>query len=407
VAQLRDDDARARHQPLTPDDREHAYHAEISYYEDRARGLWESARDGTDGAVDAFARWEAPLTDDGARTVLARAHGFATWDALAQHVSTLEEGGDPFFLAYRAIEAHDVDGLKAELERSPDLVGAVGTNGDDLLGMATSTCDERLVRALLDAGADPNHGNAHGWTALHQAGYSGLPLLVTMLLRAGARPDVFARGDGGTPLVVALFWGHRDTADLLAEQGIQPRNLRVAAGLGRLDLIDELVSADGTLAPEAGAHRAFYRPHGGFPHWEPSDDPQEILDEGLTWAARSDRLGAIDVLVERGARVNADVHRGTALMWAAGIDRPGAVRRLIDLGADPSGRARFGGPGWGDDLTALHVAAYNGRLDAITALLDAGADPTVKDSLHHGTPRGWAEHAGQREAAKLLAARGG
>jgi hypothetical protein len=31
----------------------------------------------------------------------------------------------------------------------------------------------------------------------------------------------------------------------------------------------------------AGAHRGFYRPHGGFPAWQPSDDPQEVIDEAL------------------------------------------------------------------------------------------------------------------------------
>jgi hypothetical protein len=64
--------------------------------------------------------------------------------------------------------------------------------------------------------------------------------------------------------------------------GLEPSNLRVAAGLGRLDLIHDLAGTG-----EAGAHRAFYRPHGGFPSWQPSNDPQEILDEALVWAAKS------------------------------------------------------------------------------------------------------------------------
>src|SRR6185295_7855945 len=109
------------------------------------------------------------------------------------------------------------------------------------------------------------------------------PQLARMLLDAGAPVEASARGDGGTPLVVALFWGNTATAELLAELSLAPRNLRVAAGLGRVELIDELV---GTAS--AGAHRGFYRPHSGFPTWHPTDDPQEILDEALAWAARSD-----------------------------------------------------------------------------------------------------------------------
>jgi ankyrin repeat protein len=386
---------------------ENAYHEDLDYYDGRAYGLRESAQDGTEGAVAAFERWGAPLTETGARTVMARAHGFASWAALRRHVESLPDGGEPFARAYRAIEAHDVDGLRDALDRFPELVAARGTNGNDLLGMAGATCDERLVALLLERGADPTRGNAHGWTPLHQAGYSGLPLLARMLLEAGARADVSARGDGGTPLVIALFEGHDETAHLLAEHGIHPRNLRTAAGLGRLELIDALLAPNGRLAAEAGAHRAYYRPHSGFPSWQPSDDPQEVLDEALAWAARNDRVDALDVLVARGARLEADVYRGTALTWAAAIGRTAAIRRLTALGADPNGRSTFGGPTHGDGVTALHLAAQNGHLEAIEALLDAGADPTLQDGLHDSPPAGWAQFGGHPAAATLLRERGG
>ena len=77
------------------------------------------------------------------------------------------------------------------------------------------------------------------------------------------------------------------------------------------------------------------------------------------------------------------------------------------LGADPNQRATFGGPQHGDGITALHLAAQNGRLGAIRALLDLGADPTVRDRLHDGTPASWAEHGGQAAARDLLLDREG
>ena len=200
---------------------QHAYREDFEYYEDRADGLLASAQDGTAGAAAAFERHGAPLTREGARTVIAREHGCASWPALRRHVAGLRSAGEPFARAYRAVEAHDVDGLAALLDRFPELVAARGTNGNDLLGMAGATCDERLVRVLLDRGADPRRGNAHGWTPLHQAAYSDLPLLARMLLDAGAPVDVAARGDGGTPLIVALFWGNRATAELLAAEGVR------------------------------------------------------------------------------------------------------------------------------------------------------------------------------------------
>jgi ankyrin repeat protein len=370
---------------------QHAYREDIEYYDERAYGLLASAEDGTEGAVAAFARHDAPLTRDGARTVVAREHGLASWPAFERHVAALREHDQPFAAAYRAIEAHDLDGLTDALDHSPDLVYARGTNGNDLLGMAGATCDERLVAILLERGADVTRGNAHGWTPLHQAAYSDLPLLAQMLLDAGARVDVSARGDGGTPLIVALFWGNRTTAELLAEHDVHPRNLRAAAGLGRLE-----------LAAEPGAHRGFYRPHSGFPPWQPSDDPQEVLDEALAWAARSDRADALEPLVERGATVAADVYRGTALAWAAARGRVAAIRRLVELGADPDQRGTFGGPGHGEGVTALHLAAQNGDLPAIRALLELGADRSIKDRLYDGTPAGWAAHGGHDDARALL-----
>jgi len=383
------------------------YRDDAAYFDGRVLGLLASAGDGTPGAVAAFARHGTPQTEEGARLVLAREHGCASWAELRRRIAGLRDADDPFMLAYRAVEAHDVAGLEELLDRLPELVAVRGTNGNDLLGMAAATRDERLVAVLLRRGPDVAGANVHGWTALHQAAYGDLPAMARMLLDARAPVDVAARGDGGTPLVVALFWGNRTTAELLAGHGVHPGNLRTAAGLGRIELIEELVGPGGRLSPAAGAQRGFYRPHGGFPAWRPSGDPREVLDEALAWAARSDRVDALDTLAARGAAVDADVYRGTPLAWAATGGRTAAIRRLVSLGADPGLRTTFGGPGHGEGTTALHLAAQNGHLDAIGALLELGADPTVRDALYDATPAGWAEHGGRLAARDLLRERGG
>lgn len=359
---------------------EQPFRADIAYYEGRADGIAT-----VNGVTVAEARRD-----------LARRHGFPSWQRLRRHVEALGDGNEPptpFMLAYRAVEDNDRNRLVELLDRHPELIQARGTNGNDLIGMAG---DLAIVRLLLDRGADPNRGNDYGWTKLHQAAYGNNRRLAQLLLDAGAKTDLSARGDGGTPLIVALFWGNSEVVDLL---GLEPRNLRVAAGLGLLDWIRELAGT-----PQAGAHRGFYRPHGGFPAWQPSDDPQEVLDEALVWAAKSDRVAALPLLVELGARLDADPYRGTALTWAAAGGRVDAIRRLLDLGADPNARGTFGGPSHGEGVTALHLAAQNGHVEAAQALLDSGADATIRDLVHDSPSWGWAEYGGHQELAERLRA---
>jgi ankyrin repeat protein len=223
-----------------------------------------------------------------------------------------------------------------------------------------------------------------------------------MLLEAGSAPNVSARGDGGTPLVMALFWGNREAADVLATRGLVPNNLRVAAGVGDSERVRSLFGALGRLSKAAGGHRGFYRPHSGFPFWTPSDDAQEILDESLVYACKSARLEVLPLLVERGARISSDVYRGTPLIWAAWRNRTDVLHWLLDHGAEVNQRATFGGPGHGAGVTALHLAAQCGHIEAVRILIERGADRSIKDDLHNGTPRSWAEHFGKQAVADHL-----
>jgi ankyrin repeat protein len=191
---------------------EQAFSTDVAYYEGRAAGIASVAGS----------------TVEEARDELAARHGFAGWTALVGYVEALRDGRESpssFMLAYRAVEAGDTDVLRGLLDRDPGLVRARGTNGNDLLGLAGG--NQALVRLLLERGADANRGNHYGWTILHQAAYSNDRALARVALDAGADPSGSARGDGGTPLVVALFWGHRE---VVSDLGEAPRNLRVAAG---------------------------------------------------------------------------------------------------------------------------------------------------------------------------------
>jgi ankyrin repeat protein len=402
-------------------ERRRPFENDLQYYRDRAAGMLSVLATGEQNAIRLVRVFhphyaavaesdirDARLTQADAELILAREHGFPSWDAFANHIEALRERRvtEPFALAFEAIKADDGAGLAALLAKHRGLANAAGTNGNRLIMLAMSFGRIPMIEALLAAGADPNLPNNKGWTALHQAAYSDPTrsqdsiAILERLLAAGASPYSEAYGDGGTPLMVSLFWGHRVLAERLAAIAVVPLNLRVAAGLGRLDLMHALFTKDG-LRPEANWHREFHRPHSGFPPWRPSDEHAEILAEALTYAARSGRIDAMAFLLERGVNIDAEPYNGTSLHWAVARRRPEAVTWLLNHGADVSRRAAFGGT---RGVTPLHVAAaWEGSPDCARILLARGADRSVKDPEHGGTPASWAAFFKNEAIGEMIA----
>ena len=416
---------RAYAEPRTASRHTRLFVANIQWIDERVAGLLHAHTSGVPAALDQIREWHprfADATDDDirqarfdeadARLVYAREHGFDSWGELASRIDALAHGRaeEPFMAAFRALEVGDVPRLQALLHAHPELARARGTNGNTLLNLESSLVGSAKrghassgatrvglagIDALLAAGADPNDPNDRGWTALHQAAYANVPELADRLIAEGASVEAEAHGAGGTPLVVALFWGHREVADLLARHGVVPRNLRSAAGVGDLARVETCFSTDGALTAEAGAARGFYRPHSGFPDWQPSPDPQEIVDEALVWACKSDRVEVLDRLMRGGARLDANPYRGTPLIWAAACNRTRSAAWLLDHGANVNQRGTFGGLSHGQGITALHVAAQSGHIAMVRLLVEQGADLSATDDLYGATPAGWAEHSGR------------
>lgn len=387
---------------------------DVEWFDDRASGLVSSHQDAIPTTLaqlrefhprfaslpdEAIRQAEFTLAD--AKIAVAREHGFETWRQFVNHLRALAAGEtvEPFLTAFEAVKSGDLPGLEKLLAQDYSLANAPGTNGNTLLNLAVSCKQPGAVEILLAAGAEVDRANKYGGTPLHQAAYSNQLELAQRLIASGDSLHLSARGDGGTPLVWALFWGHHALADSLAQHGVFPCNLRVAAGLGRLDLLETFFDAEGHLTPEAGLHRLFYRPHPGFPTWTPSDDPQEIIDEALVYASKNGMVNALRFLLDHGADVNSEPYNGTALHWAASEGQAEVVQWLLDHGAAVDGRAQFGGQA---DLTPLHCAAWGGQLSAVQCLVQNGADATLRESEFHSSPIGWADHGGHEQVRDFL-----
>lgn len=396
------------------------YVADMQWIADRVHGLMRTRQSAGPAALEQIRNWHprfekcsddeilnAPFTEADAQLVYAREHGFDTWDDLSQRVNLVAsvsnpEVTEPFLSAFQALEAADLARLSLLLQRHPRLAKERGTNGNSLLNLAVSIAAKMnvelagsFVDTLLDADVDVNEPNDRGWTPLHQAAYSNQCAIAEKLIEGGADLELEAHGSGGTPLIVALFWGHREMADVLARYSVAPMNLRAAAGLGNEDLLEKCFSGEKTLTSQAFAARGFYRPHSGFPDWHPSPDPQEVLDEALVWASKSGRTEVLPRLVRAGAQLDADPYRGTPLLWAAVCNRIQTAEWLIDHGATANRKATFGGLTHGQGVTALHMASQCGHLPMVRFLIQKGADPNIKDDLYHGDAEGAANYFGQ------------
>ena len=359
-----------------------AYTADLSFYAGYIEALAAEARSGLPealrrmvahaprlGGMTVEAAQRATPNVDDARAVYAGEHGFTDWSAFKAHLAAIaaDSSVEPFCAFIRDVEGARTDAVAAALDADPDLVGGIASTAK---------------------------------TPLHSAGVGSNTAMAHLLLERGANPRTECPLPGGTPLAHALVWGAVEIADVIAAVDVTPRNLRTLAGLGDIDGMESMWNEAGHLAPEAFAGREYYRPNYGWYPWRPAPCASEVLSEAFIYAATNGRIRAAEFLLRRGAAVDGQAYRTTALIRAAWKGRLETVDWLLAHGAALNGRGWLGGHAKG--VTALHMAASNDHVEMTQRLLSLGADATARDALYNGTPLGWAEFHGCERAAALL-----
>lgn len=265
-----------------------------------------------------------------------------------------------FHPAMEAIKAGDVDRFRALIDADPALATSRSTCSHPtllqclVLDGKDSPVQLDMARILVDAGADVNE------PLVAAAGINNAAA-VSYLLDRGAAAD----GTGGwSPLEEALYWNAPRARDVLLQRGAKIRNLRIAAGLGRTDVMRTFFETDGSLRPEAALVNWPWEQRPKLATFR--QDRQSIIDNALVYACMHGHLDAAMFLLDQGAQINA-----------------------IPGGFDYAG-------------TALHYAAFAGQRAMVDFLLARGADVNIKDAKIGQTPAGWADHARHTEIRDLL-----
>ena len=282
-----------------------------------------------------------------------------------------------FQAAVAAVRSGDLEQFKAALKADPSLATARSSQSHSTLLYCVALDGNgkpnnvEMARILVDAGA-PVDGPLVAAASIDNA------TVAELLLDRGAAID----GNGRwSPIEEALYWSSRDSLALLLKRGARVRNLRIAAGLGRTDLIAAFFDDSGALKPTAGGVEW---PFGSLEQLERSNydarTKRELLDRMRGW--RQDQQGVID----------------NAFVYACMHGRIEAAQLLLEKGA-----AIDAIPGGFDFAgTGLHYAAHNGHRAMVEFLLERGADPSIKDTKVNSDVAGWAEHAGHTEIVELL-----
>ncbi|XP_018537553.1 protein phosphatase 1 regulatory subunit 12A isoform X5 [Lates calcarifer] len=205
---------------------------------------------------------------------------------------------------------------------------------------ACSAGDREEVAALLRQGADINHANIDGLTALHQACIDENAEMVQFLVESGSDVN---RGDneGWTPLHAAASCGFIQIAKYLIEHG---------------------------------AHVGAVNSEGELPLDVATEDAMERLLKAEI------KKQAIDVDNARKEEERIMLQDAMAVLAGSGTLTP-----------HPNTKA-----------TALHVAAAKGYIEVLKVLLQCGVDVDSRD-IDGWTPLHAATHWGQEEVCTLLA----
>lgn len=207
---------------------------------------------------------------------------------------------------------------------------------------------KKIIKLLLQHGANINSKDFNGFAAIHRAIQSGDDVdLVRFLIQHGASINMRSNRGGMQPLHVAVDMGKYNIARYLVQEGANINSKFTSAEYTPL----HYVIAHGYTIHNAISIFNFVRfllDHGANPNtkihtWKGFRHPNNIHGQKKEWtplhtaATVYGYARLVRLLLERGARPNAtDAHGMTPLHWAVKKGNSTAVKELLSFGVNIS-----------------------------------------------------------------------
>jgi ankyrin repeat protein len=270
-------------------------------------------------------------------------------------------------------------------KKGADLNARESRNGNIALALAQRHRHRDVVKALLEAGADPNIADKGGYTPLISAAMDGDYEVARFLLQKKADPNLQASSGprkGITALMSAAAKGHLQVAALLIDSGADP-SIKDEAGTTAYSYA--VHNKHAPIADLIGANQV-----------RNLDDSRRVIKkQQLIEVIKRGEAGTALELMAKGVDLNEKDSAGwTPLMHALSGDHSLIAGALLDRGADP---APVDANGWG----AVHLAAFRGDNASLGIILQKGIQAgalTVKKT----TPLILAAGNGHTETVELL-----
>jgi Ankyrin repeats (3 copies) len=320
------------------------------------RGFHPRFGQATDGEI-----FDATLRLSDTQLTIAREAGFSNWPRLKRHIDRptlaarlnlphLERIEDRTFRrAVDLLDAGDISGLRTHLGQHPSLA---------------------KQRVLFEGGNYFRNPSLLEFVAENPIRHGRLPknivAVASVILDAGVEASTLDEAlmlvaTGSVPRQCGV---QHALIELLCDQGADPnRAVQPAALHGEMDAVRALISRGARVTSPIAAALGQY------------DRARRLL-------------------------ASSDSHdRHLALALAALYGQTEIVRLLLDSGKDPD---RYNPRGGHSHSTPLHEAAGAGHEAVVALLVERGARLDLIDVLWHGTPAGWARHAGHTKLAAYL-----